>query len=424
MSFNIPRGTQDILPGESERWQYVEQIARDTCATFQYKEIRTPIFEHTELFARGVGESTDIVQKEMYTFEDKKGRSITLRPEGTASTVRSYVENKLFAQPAQPTKLYYIGPMFRYERPQTGRYRQFYQFGIEAIGSKDPAIDAEVISLAMSVYEKAGLSNLKLVINSLGDKESRADYRQALVEHFEPRIDEFCHDCQIRLHQNPLRILDCKKDRDHELMATAPSIQDYLNEESRTYFEKVKQYLTDLGIEYVVDPNLVRGLDYYNHTAFEIMSNAEGFGAITTLAGGGRYDGLVEGIGGPESPGIGFAMSIERFLSAIDAEKIELPVQDGIDLYIAALGDQAKDYAVGLLNRLRKEGISSEMDYTGKKLKAQFKAADRLKAKFIAVLGEDELAQQIVNVKDTTTGEQIEVKLDELIQMMKAHQKA
>lgn len=424
MSFNIPRGTQDILPGESERWQYVEQIARDTCATFQYKEIRTPIFEHTELFARGVGESTDIVQKEMYTFEDKKGRSITLRPEGTASTVRSYVENKLFAQPAQPTKLYYIGPMFRYERPQTGRYRQFYQFGIEAIGSKDPAIDAEVISLAMSVYEKAGLSNLKLVINSLGDKESRADYRQALVEHFEPRIDEFCHDCQIRLHQNPLRILDCKKDRDHELMATAPSIQDYLNEESRTYFEKVKQYLTDLGIEYVVDPNLVRGLDYYNHTAFEIMSNAEGFGAITTLAGGGRYDGLVEGIGGPESPGIGFAMSIERFLSAIDAEKIELPVQDGIDLYIAALGDQAKDYAVGLLNRLRKEGISSEMDYTGKKLKAQFKAADRLNAKFIAVLGEDELAQQIVNVKDTTTGEQIEVKLDELIQMMKAHQKA
>lgn len=393
-------------------------------ATFQYKEIRTPIFEHTELFARGVGESTDIVQKEMYTFEDKKGRSITLRPEGTASTVRSYVENKLFAQPAQPTKLYYIGPMFRYERPQTGRYRQFYQFGIEAIGSKDPAIDAEVISLAMSVYEKAGLSNLKLVINSLGDKESRADYRQALVEHFEPRIDEFCHDCQIRLHQNPLRILDCKKDRDHELMATAPSIQDYLNEESRTYFEKVKQYLTDLGIEYVVDPNLVRGLDYYNHTAFEIMSNAEGFGAITTLAGGGRYDGLVEGIGGPESPGIGFAMSIERFLSAIDAEKIELPVQDGIDLYIAALGDQAKDYAVGLLNRLRKEGISSEMDYTGKKLKAQFKAADRLKAKFIAVLGEDELARQIVNVKDTTTGEQIEVKLDELIQMMKAHQKA
>ncbi|XYQ03945.1 histidine--tRNA ligase [Bacillus safensis] len=424
MSFNIPRGTQDILPGESERWQYVEQIARDTCATFQYKEIRTPIFEHTELFARGVGESTDIVQKEMYTFEDKKGRSITLRPEGTASTVRSYVENKLFAQPAQPTKLYYIGPMFRYERPQTGRYRQFYQFGIEAIGSKDPAIDAEVISLAMSVYEKAGLSNLKLVINSLGDKESRADYRTALVKHFEPRIEEFCHDCQTRLHQNPLRILDCKKDRDHELMTTAPSIQDYLNEESRTYFEKVKQYLSDIGIEYVVDPNLVRGLDYYNHTAFEIMSNAEGFGAITTLAGGGRYDGLVEGIGGPESPGIGFAMSIERFLSAIDAEGIELPLQDGIDLYIAALGDEAKDYSVSLLNRLRKEGISSEMDYTGKKLKGQFKAADRLKAKFIAVLGEDELAQQIVNVKDTTTGEQIEVKLDELIQMLKAHQKA
>ncbi|MGE6629114.1 histidine--tRNA ligase [Bacillus sp. NPDC077027] len=424
MSFNIPRGTQDILPGESERWQYIEQIARETCAVYQYHEIRTPIFEHTELFARGVGESTDIVQKEMYTFEDKKGRSITLRPEGTASTVRSYVENKLFANPAQPTKLYYIGPMFRYERPQTGRYRQFYQFGIEAIGSKDPAIDAEVISLAMSVYQQAGLSNLKLVINSLGDQESRADYREALIKHFEPRIDEFCHDCNVRLNQNPLRILDCKKDRDHELMTTAPSIQDYLNEESRTYFEKVKQYLTDAGIEFVVDPNLVRGLDYYNHTAFEIMSNAEGFGAITTLAGGGRYDGLVEGIGGPESPGIGFAMSIERFLAAIDAEKIELPVKDGIALYIATLGDRAKDYSVSLLNRLRQEGISSEIDYTGKKLKGQFKSADRLKAKFIAVLGDDELDQNVINVKDATTGEQIEVKLDELIRFMKANEKA
>ena len=237
MGFNIPRGTQDILPGESERWQYVEKIARETCHAYQYKEIRTPIFEHTELFSRGVGESTDIVQKEMYTFADKKGRSLTLRPEGTASAVRSFVENKLFANPVQPTKLYYIGPMFRYERPQTGRYRQFYQFGIEAIGSNDPAIDAEVIALAMSVYRKAGLSNLKLVINSLGDKESRTAHREALIRHFEPRIDEFCSDCQKRLRQNPLRILDCKKDRDHELLKTAPSILDYLNEESKAYFE-------------------------------------------------------------------------------------------------------------------------------------------------------------------------------------------
>ncbi|MEC0280589.1 histidine--tRNA ligase [Bacillus halotolerans] len=423
MGYNIPRGTQDILPGESERWQYVEQIMRDTCRTYQYKEIRTPIFEHTELFARGVGESTDIVQKEMYTFQDRKGRSLTLRPEGTAAAVRAFNENKLFANPVQPTKLYYVGPMFRYERPQTGRYRQFYQFGIEAIGSKDPAIDAEVMALAMGIYQKTGLKNVKLVINSLGDRDSRKSYREALVKHFEPRIEEFCSDCQSRLHTNPLRILDCKKDRDHELMKSAPSILTYLNEESAAYFDKVKQYLNDLGISYEIDPNLVRGLDYYNHTAFEIMSNAEGFGAITTLAGGGRYDGLVEQIGGPEAPGIGFAMSIERLLAAIDAEKRELPVDQGIDCYIVTLGEKAKDYSVSLVYKLREAGISSEIDYENKKMKGQFKTADRLNARFIAILGEDELAQNKINVKDAKTGEQIEVALDEFIHVMKANQK-
>lgn len=423
MSIQIPRGTQDILPGDVEKWQYVEEVAKNLCHAYQYKEIRTPIFEHTELFARGVGESTDIVQKEMYTFEDRKGRSLTLRPEGTAAAVRAFNENKLFANPVQPTKLYYVGPMFRYERPQTGRYRQFYQFGIEAIGSKDPAIDAEVMALAMSIYEKAGLENVKLVINSLGDQDSRKSYREALVKHFEPRIEEFCSDCQSRLHTNPLRILDCKKDRDHELMKSAPSILTYLNEESAAYFDKVKQYLNDLGISYEIDPNLVRGLDYYNHTAFEIMSNAEGFGAITTLAGGGRYDGLVEQIGGPEAPGIGFAMSIERLLAAIDAEKRELPVDKGIDCYIVTLGEKAKDYSVSLVYKLREAGISSEIDYENKKMKGQFKTADRLKARFIAILGEDELAQNKINVKDAQTGEQIEVALDEFIHVMKANQK-
>ncbi|MCF7617518.1 histidine--tRNA ligase [Bacillus sonorensis] len=421
MAFNIPRGTQDILPGESERWQYVENIARETCHAYHYQEIRTPIFEHTELFSRGVGESTDIVQKEMYTFADKKGRSLTLRPEGTASAVRSFVENKLFANPTQPTKLYYIGPMFRYERPQTGRYRQFYQFGIEAIGSSDPAIDAEVIALAMSVYRKAGLKNIKLVINSLGDKTSRAAHREALIRHFEPRIDEFCGDCQKRLQQNPLRILDCKKDRDHELLKSAPSILEYLNEESKAYFSKVQQYLTDIGISFEVDPNLVRGLDYYNHTAFEIMSDAEGFGAITTLAGGGRYDGLTEEIGGPKAPGIGFAMSIERLLAALDAENVKLAIDQGIDCYIVTLGEKAKDFSVSLLYKLREEGLSAEIDYECKKMKGQFKAADRLNAKYIAILGDDELSQNKINVKDAETGEQQEVKLDEFIRYMKAH---
>ncbi|MRX71382.1 histidine--tRNA ligase [Bacillus lacus] len=414
MAFQIPRGTQDILPGEVERWQYIEEKARELCKSFQYKEIRTPVFEHTELFLRGVGETTDIVQKEMYTFEDRKGRSITLRPEGTASTVRSFVEKKMYAAPQQPVKLYYIGPMFRYERPQAGRFRQFVQFGVEALGSNDPAIDAEVISLAMNLYKVTGLKKLKLVINSLGDSESRKSHKEALVSHFQPRIEEFCSDCQNRLQQNPLRILDCKKDRDHELMGNAPAILDYLNEHSRAYFDKVLYYLDSLGIAYTVDPNLVRGLDYYNHTAFEIMSDADGFGAITTLAGGGRYNGLVEDIGGPETPGIGFALSIERFLSALDAEGVKLPIDEGIDFYVAALGEEAKDRSVSLVAELRNAGISAEKDYENKKMKAQLKAADRLSARFVGILGEEELAKGAIMVKNMDTGEQEEIGLDSI----------
>ncbi|MBO8177560.1 histidine--tRNA ligase [Aeribacillus pallidus] len=419
MSIQIPRGTQDILPGQVEKWQYIEQKARALCNNYQYKEIRTPIFEQTELFLRGVGDTTDIVQKEMYTFEDRGGRSLTLRPEGTAAVVRSYIENKMYGDPNQPIKLFYMGPMFRYERPQAGRYRQFVQFGVEALGSQDPAIDAEVISLAMKLYESLGLKNIQLVINSLGDKESRLAHREALINHFQPRIGEFCSDCQKRLEKNPLRILDCKKDRDHELMATAPSILDYLNEESKRYFDKVQEYLTLLNIPFTVDSTLVRGLDYYNHTAFEIMSNAEGFGAITTLCGGGRYNGLVEEIGGPETPGIGFALSIERLLAALEAEGIELPVEETIDCYIVTLGDKAKDYAVKLLSDLRAEGISAEKDYMDRKMKAQFKAADRMKAQFVAILGEDELEKEVINVKQMATGEQEEVSLSQLIPYIK-----
>lgn len=418
MSINIPRGTQDILPGVVEEWQYVEQKIREICKRYNYSEIRTPIFEQTELFQRGVGETTDIVQKEMYTFEDRGGRSMTLRPEGTAPTVRSYVEHKMYGDPNQPVKLFYIGPMFRYERPQAGRWRQFVQFGVEALGSNDPAIDAEVIALAMDVYRDLGLKRLKLVINSLGDIESRKEHREALINHFQPRIGEFCSDCQNRLEKNPMRILDCKKDRDHELMKSAPSILDYLNEESQFFFEKVKMYLTDMGVEFEIDPKLVRGLDYYNHTAFEIMSDAEGFGAITTLMGGGRYNGLTEEIGGPPTPGIGFAMSIERLLLALKAEGISLPIEKGLDCYLVALGDEAKDKAASILYELRKAGFTADKDYQDRKLKAQFKAADRLNVKYVALLGEDELAKNVINVKDMATGTQEEVQLANFIEYL------
>lgn len=416
MSIQIPRGTQDILPGEVEKWQLIEQKARELCEKFQYREIRTPIFEHTELFLRSVGDTTDIVQKEMYTFEDRGGRSLTLRPEGTAPVVRSYVEHKMHGDPNQPVKLYYMGPMFRYERPQAGRFRQFVQFGIEAIGSADPAIDAEVIALAMSIYRGLGLKKLKLVINSLGDKESRMAHRDALINHFQPRIGEFCSDCQNRLEKNPMRILDCKQDRSHELMKSAPSIIDYLNNDSKLYFEKVQKYLQNLDIDFTLDPNLVRGLDYYNHTAFEIMSDSEGFGAITTLCGGGRYNGLTEEIGGPEAPGIGFGMSIERFIAALEAEQVELPLEKGIDCYLVSLGEEAKDYTVGLLHKLRMAGFSAERDYLSRKIKAQFKAADRSNAKFVAVLGEDEIKSNKINVKSMETGEQTEIELDSFIE--------
>ncbi|MFC4388397.1 histidine--tRNA ligase [Gracilibacillus marinus] len=414
MQMKGPRGTQDLLPGVTEKWQYVEDKLKNLSMRYNYQEIRTPIFEHTELFQRGVGDTTDIVQKEMYTFTDKGDRSITLRPEGTASVVRSFVQHKLFGLPNQPTKLFYIGPMFRYERPQQGRMRQFVQYGVEALGSEDPAIDAEVMALALEAYKQLGLKSLKLVINSLGDIDSRNAHRQALIEHFSSVKEELCGDCQERLEKNPLRILDCKKDRNHPSMQTAPSILEYLNDYSRNYFEQVKRYLDVMGISYVVDQNLVRGLDYYNHTAFEIMSDAEGFGAITTLSGGGRYNGLVSDLGGPETPGIGFALSIERLLMALEAENISLPIKESIDCYVIALGEEANLKAAAIVQQLRQQGIQVDKDYQNKKMKAQFKAADRLQAKFVLVLGEDELAKNEVAVKEMETGNQENIKLDVL----------
>ncbi|MGN7388478.1 histidine--tRNA ligase [Sporosarcina sp. SAFN-015] len=406
MNFKVPRGTQDILPSESWKWQKVESIIRDVCDKYRYKEIRTPIFEQTELFQRTVGDTTDIVTKEMYTFTDRGNRSMTLRPEGTAPVVRSFVENKMFGYPDQPVKLYYQGPMFRYERQQAGRYRQFVQFGVEAIGSADPAIDAEVIALAMGVYKQAGLTDIKLVLNSLGDRDSRNAHRDALVAHFTPHIGEFCNDCQSRLEKNPLRILDCKVDREHPLMGTAPSLANYLNEQSAAYFEQVKGYLDEIGISYELDPNLVRGLDYYNHTAFEIMSTATGFGAITTLCGGGRYNGLAEEIGGPSAPGIGFGMSIERLLLALEAEGKSFTQEAELDVYIVTLEESAHRKGFKILNELRDAGIRTDMDYMDRKMKAQMKSADRFNAKAVIVIGEEEVEENVVQLKNMADGSQ------------------
>ena len=387
---------------------------------YNYKEIRTPIFESTELFARGVGDSTDVVQKEMYTFKDKGDRSLTLRPEGTAAVVRSYIEHKMQGNPNQPVKLYYNGPMFRYERKQKGRYRQFNQFGVEAIGAENPSIDAEVLAMVMHIYESFGLKHLKLVINSIGDSESRKEYNEALVNHFEPVIDTFCSDCQSRLHTNPMRILDCKIDRDKEAIKTAPRITDYLNDDSKAYYEQVKHHLDDLNIPYVEDPNLVRGLDYYTHTAFELMMDNPNYdGAITTLCGGGRYNGLLQLLDGPSETGIGFALSIERLLLALEEEGIELDIEEKFDLFIVTMGEEADRYAVKLLNDLRKNDVKADKDYLNRKIKGQMKQADRLNAKYTIVIGDQELENNSIAIKNMTTGESENIQLDQLINYFK-----
>lgn len=419
MRMKAPRGTVDLLPEQTRKWHYIENLLQDLCRSFNYEEIRTPVFEHTEVFSRGVGDTTDIVQKEMYTFEDRGGRSITLRPEGTAGVVRAYIENKLYGSPIQPTKLYYFYQLFRYERPQQGRMRQLNQFGVEVLGSADPSVDAEVIALAMTAYKRLGLRSIKLILNSLGDDESRQAHRQALIKHFTPHIDELCTDCKSRLMKNPLRILDCKVDRDHEAMKTAPSVLDYLNDESEDYFNKVKAYLDALEIPYEIDPTLVRGLDYYNHTAFEIMSEADGFGAITTLVGGGRYNGLTEQLGGPSTPGIGFGMGLERLLMALEAENIELPIEKELDIFFVAIGEEVQEEAVRLVHQLRLAGLTVDKDYQGRKIKAQFKAADRLHARYVAILGEAELDNSVINVREMNTGDQIEIPIDRVVETMK-----
>ncbi|WP_270164570.1 histidine--tRNA ligase [Paenibacillus sp. SYP-B4298] len=409
MAFQKPPGTQDILPAAAGKWQYVEEKARDLCRRFNYRELRTPIFEATELFQRGVGETTDIVEKEMYTFTDRGNRSITLRPEGTAGTMRAYVENKLYGEP-DIAKLYYIGPMFRYERQQAGRYRQFHQFGIEALGSDSPALDAEVIALAYTFYQEVGIKGVRVEINSVGTPAIRAAFRDELLGFLRPKRELLCKDCQSRMDRNPLRVLDCKVDQHH--FEGAPSILDSLDDACREHFEQVQRSLEGMSIPFSINPRLVRGLDYYTHTAFEFK--AEGIGAIDTIGGGGRYNGLVEDIGGPNQPGVGLAIGLERTVMLMQEQEEELAKRQRLDVYMVALGEQAEQHASGVLYALRQAGLSAERDYQSRKMKAQLKSADRLQASFTAILGEDELAKGEIVLKTMATGEQQTVPLTEL----------
>ena len=409
------KGCNDIYGREAKVWKYVDTVIDAMMEKYNYTFIRTPIFEATELFHRGVGETTDIVSKESYDFEDKGGRKITLRPEGTAGVVRSYIENKMYGDPNQPVKVYYNGTMYRYERPQSGRDRELTQFGMEILGSDDPMSDAEVISLAVNIYKMLGLKEIKVNINSLGDNESRMAYREALVDYFKPHIDDFCEDCKVRLEKNPLRILDCKVDAENEILKNAPKTLDYLNEESRDRFEKVQEYLDIMQIQYEINPNIVRGLDYYNHTVFEIEAKVEGFGSNNVLGGGGRYNGLVSQLDGPETPCVGFACGIGRLVKALELEEIKLPIVEDIDLFLMYVNDDEKKYAAYLAQELRLAGFIVDTEYTGRGLKAQFKQADRLNAKFTCVLNSEDLNNNEVKIKNNKTKEEEMISLDVLI---------
>ena len=407
MSYQRPKGTNDILPGESEKWQFVEETARLVFNDYQYQEIRTPIFEHYEVIARSVGDTTDIVSKEMYDFYDKGDRHVTLRPEGTAPIVRAYVENKLYGPEfKKPYKVYYTGPMFRYERPQKGRLRQFHQIGVEAFGSENPSLDVEVMAMAMDFFKQLGINQLRLVINTLGDKETRTNYRQALITYLEAHEEELSEDSRRRLHENPLRVLDSKDRKDQPIVADAPSILDYLSDYAKEYFEGVTKTLEYLNISYEIDHRMVRGLDYYNHTIFEIMSDAPGMGAQTTICGGGRYDGLVEELGGPETPGIGFAMGIERILLTLEQEDVMIPSAASLDAYVVGLGEATNMETLKVVQAIRGFGFSADRDFMGRKAKAQFKTADKEGAKLVLTLGEDELSKGVINVKDSATREE------------------
>lgn len=410
-----PKGTNDIYGREAKIWKCVEAVIDQVMEKYNYNYIRTPIFESSELFHRGIGETTDIVTKETYDFVDRGDRHLSLRPEGTAGVCRSYIENKMYGDANQPVKVYYNGTMYRYERPQSGRDRELTQFGMEILGSDDPLSDAEIISAAVNIYKLLGLKEIKVNINSLGDTASRNTYREALVEYFRPHIDEFCDDCKERFLKNPLRILDCKVDADNEILKNAPKTIDYLNEESKERFEKVKDYLDIMQIDYEVNPSIVRGLDYYNHTVFEIEAKVKGFGANNVIGAGGRYNGLVKELGGPETPCIGFASGIGRLVMALELEQAELPIVDSIDLFLMYVNEDEKKYAVYLAQELRMAGFIVETEYTGRSLKGQFKQADRLNSKFLVILNSEDLNNNEVKVKNNKTKEEEIISLDALI---------
>ena len=417
MLTNAPRGTKDILPDTVGDWNYVEGEIRELCRRFGYSEIRTPIFEHTELFQRGIGEGTDVVDKEMYTFTDRGERSITLRPENTASAVRAYLQNKLYAQ-SNLVKLFYIGSMFRYDRPQAGRMREFHQFGVEALGEANPAVDAEVILLAMNLLEGLGLKDLELSINSVGCPKCRSKYRTMLQDFFRDKLEDLCEDCRSRFERSPLRILDCKKDSDKPYMADAPKITDCLCEECADHFAKLKELLTSAGISFTHDPRLVRGLDYYTKTAFEIKYPP--LGAQSAVAGGGRYDGLIEEMGGNPTPAVGFATGLERLLLALESQNLLPEKNRSVDAYIVALGEAAQAEGFKLLNSLRQQGLSAAMDFAGRSMKAQMKQANKLGAKYSVILGEDEIAEGVAMLRSMEDSSQAKVPMNQVAEKIKA----
>lgn len=409
------KGTYDVYGEYGKKLLYVEELMEGLMEKYNYEYFRTPVFEASNLFHRGVGETTDIVTKETYDFKDRGDRDLTLRPEGTAGVVRSYIENKMYGNHTTPVKAWYYGPMYRYERPQSGRFREFYQFGVEVFGTDDPMADAEVISIPVNFYRLLGLKGIKVNINSLGDNESRNNYREALIEYFKPYINDLCEDCKERFLKNPLRILDCKVDANLEIMKNAPKTIDYLNDKSKQHFEEVKKYLDAMGIEYVVNTNLVRGLDYYTHTVFEVEASVEGFGAQNVLCGGGRYDNLVETLDGPKTSGVGFAMGLERLMTALEYENIELPLVNGIDTYIIPMSENEKEYSMHILNDLRLNGFIVDIDYNNRNIKNNFKNAERLNAKFVIIIGSDEVSSEILTIKNNETKEEFKVKHEDLV---------
>ena len=419
MLSRAPKGTSDILPSQVDYWYYIENIIKEVLQIYGYREIRTPSFEHTELFVRGIGETTDIVNKEMFTFQDRKGRSLTLRPEGTAPVVRAYLEHNM-SRENPLVKLFYLGNMFRCEKPQAGRYRQFNQFGLEAIGSQSPLIDAEIIQASLEIYEKIGLTDLKLVINSVGCRECRPKYLEALKEYFKDRKELLCSDCRERYDKNPLRILDCKNKQCQIEIKNSPTIFDYLCENCREHFQKLKEFLDSIGVVYQVNPLLVRGLDYYTKTAFEIISGE--LGSQNAVGGGGRYDYLVEELGGKPTPAVGFAAGIERMIATLEKQRVKIPSWEGLKVFVATVSTEDHSSALKIVKQIRENGVSAEMDFLDKSLKAQMRLANKFNVSYVVIVGQEELKEQKVTIKNMSNGQQEKIAISKMLSYIKTRQ--